>query len=156
MEKILFSISSLSYSSQHIWSGKKQSQLLVVVADTLMGIQRGKQVKVRTQRETQCPLFLNSSSNMSSPSLRLNQWGKTVQSWMEGPIELHQKIQIRTMKGGQTKRNGWAEIWRKEKTERHHLESCCDQTNQAGRRTKTSSVLLPSLSLSEKLVLLMP
>lgn len=118
MEKILFSISLLSYSSQYIWSGKKQSQLLVVVADNLMGIQRGKQVKVRTQQETQCPLFLNSSSNMSSPSLSLNQWGKTVQSWVEGPIELHQKSQIRTMKEGETKRNGWAEIWRKEKTKR--------------------------------------
>lgn len=118
MEKILFSISLLSYSSQHIWSGKKRSQLLVVVADNLMGIQRGKQVKVRTQQETQCPLFLNSSSNMSSPSLSLNQWGKTVQSWVEGPIELHQKSQIRTMKEGETKRNGWAEIWRKEKTKR--------------------------------------
>lgn len=53
--------------------GKKQSQWLVVVADTLMGVQRGKQVKVRAQGETQCPLFLNSSSNMSSPFLRLNQ-----------------------------------------------------------------------------------
>lgn len=40
---------------------KKQSQLLDVVADTLMGVQRGKQVKVRSQRESQCPLFLTAA-----------------------------------------------------------------------------------------------
>lgn len=49
---------------------KKQSQLLVVVADTLMGVQRGKQVK---EDSISVSIVLNSSSNMSSPSLRLNQ-----------------------------------------------------------------------------------
>lgn len=34
-----------------------------------------------------------------------------------------------------------------EDRERRHSDSCCDRTNQAGRRTKAGSVLLPPPSL---------
>lgn len=40
-----------------------------------------------------------------------------------------------------------------EDRERRHSESCYDQTNRAGRRTKTGSVLLPPLSLEAGVLL---
>lgn len=40
-----------------------------------------------------------------------------------------------------------------EDRERRHSDSCCDQTNQAGRRTKTGSVLLPPPSLEADVLL---